>query len=455
MIDFLSSQPHYSDHLLPIWFALPSEERGTFYAVDKAAVGVQAAVGEHFQGTYPRLKGPLVVVASYNDFQIAKRAGREVVLLNHGSGQRYGGRLKGHPAYAGGNGRGDVALFLEPGPYAANLTREKGGNVVEVGVPKMDVWHQFPAEPSKPVVAVSWHWHCVSGVPETDWAWPEYKDAVAELATEVKVLGHAHPRAWSRLEKWYLEVGIEPVQSFGEVLQRASVFCVDNSSAGYEFSSTGRPVVWMNSKYYRRDVEQGLRFWSLIPGRQVNYPQEFVLAVHAANIAYRSKVPDDYSPVMEQVYAYTDGQAAKRAAQAILELGAEMDPYKPKRKAQIPERPPEIPQFPLARLQRIGASTKEIQNARAVWDSMDSQEEQFAAAAEFDAMGDVELRGALQETQEVPKFSEMTIPEIRDYVGSSKHRAQLALDAERAREEAKEGRARSTLIASLQRVLDA
>src|SRR5688572_11910583 len=132
MIDFLSSQRQYAEHLLPVFFALPPEERGTFYAVDKAASKVQAEVGEHFKRTYPTTKGTLTVVSSYNDFRVAHRAGRKVVLLNHGSGQNYQGALKNHGAYAGGSGRKEVALFLEPGPYAGQLTRDKGGNVVEV-----------------------------------------------------------------------------------------------------------------------------------------------------------------------------------------------------------------------------------------------------------------------------------------------------------------------------------
>lgn len=457
LVDFLSSQSQYSDHLLPVWFALPPEERGTFWAVDKAASKVQAEVGSRFKRTYPTLKGPLTVVASYHDFRSARKAGREVVLLNHGAGQRYtSGPLKDHPSYVGGSGRKDIALFLEPGPYAGQITREAGGNVVEVGVPKMDVTYRFPAEITEPAVAVSWHWHCVSGVPETDWAWPEYKESVVALSKEVKVIGHAHPRAWQRMERWYREVGIEPVESFSEVLQRASVFVVDNSSAGYEFASTGRPVVWMNSKYYRRNIEQGLRFWSIIPGLQVDYPDDLPHAVEDAIAGPTPVIKQAIQDTIKEVYHSTDGKAAERAAQAILELGATMtDPYRPRRVSQIPERKPDPPQFPLARLKRIGASTREIEAARGVWDSMDSQEEQFAAAEEFSAMGDVELRAALQEQQEVPKFSEMTIPAVLDFVGTSKSKAQIALDAERAREEAKEGRSRSTLIASLQRIIDA
>lgn len=458
-VDMLCSQPHYFQHLAPIWFALPPEERGTFWAVDKAASTVQAEVGSHFKRTYPRLKGPLTVVASYNDFRSARKAGREVVLLNHGAGQRYEGSLRNHPAYVGGSGRKDIALFLEPGPYAGQITREAGGNVAEVGIPKLDTIHRFPAEITEPVVAVSWHWHCVSGVPETDWAWPEYKESVVSLSKEVKVIGHAHPRAWQRMERWYREVGIEPVESFSEVLQRASVFVADNTSALYEFASTGRPVVVLNSRFYRRTAFQGLRFWDLVPGLQVDYPADLIEIVNYA-LKPKSGIFKFYQTVTEdiipKVYHSTDGKAAERAAQAILELGATMtDPYRPRRVSQIPERKPTPPQFPLARLKRIGASTREIEAARGVWDSMDSQEEQLAAAEEFSAMDDVELREALQEQKEVPKFSEMTIPAVLDFVGTSKGKAQQALDAERAREEANEGRARSTLIASLQRIIDA
>lgn len=620
-MDFLASQPQYFDHLAPIWFALPPEQRGTFYAVAKAAEPVKAEVGKHFKGTYPVRQGSLTVVASYNDFSIAHRAGRKVVLLNHGAGQRYGGRLKGHASYVGGNGRKDVALFLEPGPYAGQITREQGGNVVEIGVPSIDCWHETmlnrrmweetlsawlvsspfqslasswrssndfynprstsgetllgqsskgdrrrmldvdgfhdedgvrpiqdaerrslpgssgsvvpdlqrvaygqvgsplsqlrqvlsswamqtpgvresiasqglqserklesslhalsegtpsrgsgigrllqplqwetamsalssPQASQWATIAVSWHWHCVSGVPETDWAWPEYKEAVVELSKHYKVIGHAHPRAWSRLERWYREVDIEPVQSFREVLNRACVYVCDNSSTLYEFASVGKPVVVLNSRYYRRDQEQGLRFWGLVPGLQVDHPSDFQPAVEKALITD----PSEYRSVIEQVYAYTDGQAAKRAAEAILELGADMDPYKPKRRAETSERQPEQPQFPLARLQRIGASTAEIQRARSVWDSMESDEEKFAAAEEFDSMNDVELRAALQESQGVPDFNAMTIPQVMDWVGNNKGRAQIALDQERSREDSDEGDGRKTLINKLKRVINA
>lgn len=448
MIDFLVSQPQYADHLLPIWFALPPEQRGTFWAVDKAAARVQPEVGDHFRRTYPTRKGDLVVVASHQDCQHVRRAGRRIVLVNHGTGQRYGGNLRNHPAYVGGSGQRDVELFIEPGPYAGKITREAGGNVVEVGCPKLDPIHRFPASPQEGVVAVSWHWHCVSGVPETDWAWPEYRDAVVELSKTVKVIGHAHPRAWLRMARWYREVGIEPVESFSEVLERASVFVADNTSALFEFASTGRPVVVLNSKFYRRAVSHGLRFWDLAPGKQVNHPDDLAAAIESVQL-----LSDYYEPeirkVTEKVYHATDGKAAERAAQAILELGVDMDPYRPKRKAQIPpERKPDPPQFPLARLRRIGASSHEIQEARGVWDSMDSPEEQFAAAAEFAAMPDVALREALREQQEPINFDGLTANQVLEIVGSDKVKAHQALAAE-----GPDGR--KTLRARLERIINA
>lgn len=453
MIDFFASHTAYAQHLLPVFFATPPEHRGYFYAVLAGETAVRDEVGRKLRRGAPINAGPVVVVASYQDYRQALSAGRQVVLLNHGAGQSYEGKLRRHPSYSGGTGRGKVALFLEPGPYAGELTRAQGGNVAEIGVPKLDVIHTFPAEPED-AIAVSFHWH-LPQLPETDWAWPEFKEIIAKLAQQRKVLGHAHPRAWARLQPWYESVGIEPVKSFDEVLQRARIYVADNTSTLYEFASTGRPVVVLNSKHYRRDVHHGLRFWDLIPGIQVDEPAELIAAIGEAEAG-----DYDFRDTIEKVYRYCDGQAAKRAVQAVLEMGDQQmaqpgDPYRPTRSGTTPPPPkPTPPQFPLTRLRRVGASTAEIEAARAVWDSMGSEEEQEAAAAEFAEMSDVELRDTLREQEDTPDLNAMTIPQVLDWVGNSKRRAQVALDVERAKEDAAEGKGRKTLIAALKRVLN-
>jgi CDP-glycerol glycerophosphotransferase (TagB/SpsB family) len=141
-----------------------------------------------------------------------------------------------------------------------------------------------------------------------------------DLADRYEVIGHGHPRIWPVLEPQYRRFGIEPVAEFDDVMARAAVYVCDNSSTIYEFASTDRPVVVLNAPWYRREVEHGLRFWSLIPGEQVAGPEELPRAID------RALAEDPYAErrreVVAEVYAYTDGKAAARAADAIRALSA-------------------------------------------------------------------------------------------------------------------------------------
>lgn len=494
MIDFFASQPHYVDHLLPIWWALPPEMRGRFFGVKLAEFPIKAEAPESFVRAEPVNPGPLTVIAGYDDLRAIRS--RQVAFVNHGVGQTYNGDPKTahHPAFSGGRKRQNVSLFIEPGPFAGEATREAGGNVVEVGAPKLDPFHTFgtrndPSDSTRDnTVAVTFHWQARL-IPETDSAFDEFKDAVAKLAERYHVIGHAHPRAWWQISKWYEQQGIEAVKSFSEVMNRASLLVADNSSVIYEFASLGKPVVVLNSKRYRKDVDHGLRFWDLIPGPQVDDPEDLESTVRRT-----LRNPGNYQEMLYKVYAAMDGEAAKRAAEALMDSEAVSmadggNPYAPFARTYERRRRELGPQFPLNRMRRIGASNKSIQQARKVWDSMESDEEQFAASEQFNAMTDVELRKAIEsdsleevaksepavqaepaedvepepvdhlsgktipEQQEAPNFAEMTIPTVLDFVGSSKQRAQLALDYERAREEASEGRGRKTLIAQLKRII--
>lgn len=166
------------------------------------------------------------------------------------------------------------------------------------------------------VVAVSFHWdnHQRS---EARWALPHFRRGLAPLTRHFEVLGHGHPRAFRHLEPTYLEAGIEPVKSFDEVLERAEVYACDNSSTIPEFASIGRPVVFLNAPWYRRDVAYGGRFWEW-PGAQVQCddPADFIGAVFTALKDPRS-ARDSRARMVESVYAFTDGRAAERAATAI------------------------------------------------------------------------------------------------------------------------------------------
>src|SRR5690625_7239322 len=51
------------------------------------------------------------------------------------------------------------------------------------------------------------------------------------------------------------------IHTFDEVLESASLYCTDASSTLYEYAATGRPVLVLNSRHFRKDVNHGLRFW--------------------------------------------------------------------------------------------------------------------------------------------------------------------------------------------------
>ena len=168
-------------------------------------------------------------------------------------------------SYPGGRGR-DADLFLHPNETSAARDRAAypDARVEVVGCPKLD---DLPArEPGPgPVIAVAFHWD--GAMPELRWAWPRFRGALVRLASPV----HRHrPRPsagdGADLAPWYERAGIEVVADFRDVCRRADLLVFDNTSVGFEFAATGRPVVVLEPYHYRRGVHHGLRFWDAIPG---------------------------------------------------------------------------------------------------------------------------------------------------------------------------------------------
>lgn len=322
-IDIWADQPHYLDHVAPIWAALPDDVRGRFLVPNRlrdaaAAYGIDAVTLSDLSATALRWSQDVLVVCSWGGVQRWQRAGRPLVLLNHGAGQTY---LGGHPAYSGGTGRDIVALFLEPGPHAAEATRMTlpAAPVVEVGCAKLDRWHDATftaAKNAAPVVAVSTHWNC-RVVAETGSAWSEYRAALLALADEYTVIAHAHPLIASRVRADAEAAGVEFVASFDEVLARADLYVSDTSSTLYEFASTGRPVLCVNSRRYRRRVHHGLRFWDAVPGLQCDRPADVAAQVKAA-LADPPEAQALRNRAVARAYVACDGHAAERAAAALV-----------------------------------------------------------------------------------------------------------------------------------------
>jgi hypothetical protein len=320
VIDLYASQSHYLAHLQPVWDALDDSDRGEMYLGSALA-----SRADHLPNGALRRPGPRVLVASYSDY-LRCAGNRRVVLVSHGAGQSYAGdpSLSRNGSYAGGDGLDAVDLFLVPGPHPAQRTRARYPHtpVVEVGCPALDRWltggRPWEREPG-PVVVIAFHWNCGGG--EAGTAFRHYVPALNLLTrTGWEVLGHCHPRARNYVEPEYRRAGIRWA-SYEEVMSRASVIVVDNSSIGFEVAATGRPVVWLNAPWWRRNPGHGLRFGPEAGvGIEVDSPDKVVGVVSAALAAGRWPFADPRWDLVRKVYTHVDGTSAQRAAEAIRSL---------------------------------------------------------------------------------------------------------------------------------------
>lgn len=316
-VDMLAGEVHFADHLAPIYEALTNPGDFVLSEAMFQREPIQRGWPPHI--THPTDVSRPVVVASYGDLKRARRLGyTKIARIEHGAGQSYGTR---HGSYAGGKDNDDVSLFLMPNQYSADLWQQAypDARVEIVGCPKLDTLPR--KDPSVPLtVAIGFHWDCHL-VPETVSAFQHYREALPDLVRAYNVIGHGHPRAWvgpPRLEKRYLRYGVTPVGMFAEVCRMADLYVCDNSSSMFEFASTGRPVVVLNSPTYRRGVNHGLRFWDAANvGVQVDEPADLIDAV-AVGLQDAPERQEARNGALDMVYAYRSG-GAHRAARVLKE----------------------------------------------------------------------------------------------------------------------------------------
>jgi CDP-glycerol glycerophosphotransferase (TagB/SpsB family) len=130
------------------------------------------------------------------------------------------------------------------------------------------------------------------------------------------LLGHGHPRLWGTIRRRWAQLEVDHTGELADVLDRADLLVGDNTSALYEFASTGRPVVVVNAPWYRRDVHHGLRFWDHPPGVQVDRPEDLAPSIARA-LTDPPALRRIRAAAVERAYAHADGLAAHRAATAI------------------------------------------------------------------------------------------------------------------------------------------
>lgn len=308
VIGLLASRSHYLDHLQPIWDCLPDNLKGRYQPP------------QSLRGN-PAEQDDLILVASADDLQAVET---KAVLVEHGAGQSYVGIDSA--SYGGGIDRDRVALFIVPNQQVAdrNLARYPDAPNAVVGCPKLDKHHVRLGDarrimPGNPLIGLTWHWPC-KVCPETDTALPWYRPVLGSFAREFNVLGHAHPKWQGGLHHIYDLHQIPDTDDPDRILSECDVLVCDNSSLGAEFMSLDKPVVWLNSPEYRRDVDHGGRFWSW-PGLQVDEPHQLSPAVRRTLIeGHNASWIGARHMATDRVYAHTDGTATARAVEAILDL---------------------------------------------------------------------------------------------------------------------------------------
>lgn len=303
-VELIASELHYFEHMIPIYEKLPGELMGGTHTIR-----------EHVR---PPKKGNIAMVAGWQDM-VALPDDVKVIFVEHGAGQTYAGDEKSAwlPGYSGGaNKRRGVILYIAPSQTVADRYH---GEAVAVGCPKMDYFHGIePAEPQS--VVLTFHWDARRVSPEARtafWYYAPHLDVIIDAWRRHgwEVYAHTHPRWRNALNETFRNLDVSML-SHDAVFNRAGVMMCDNSSLAYEFASLGRTVVSLNAPWYRRGVEHGLRFWSHVPGDQVDEPADLVdYPLGYERLSCREK----RRLAVEHAYAFTDGTSSQRAADAIVE----------------------------------------------------------------------------------------------------------------------------------------
>ena len=291
-LNFLASEPHYYDHIVPIWNALPAELRGTFYC-DLPVLTLRPEC-KSFAKT-ARLVSGLTLVASFKDYQ---RVIGDAIYMEHGIGHTYSNQS---PYYAGGKGKHKVKLFLNNHELtqARNMEAYPNAKHEIIGTPKLDSIHAKPITGRK--VCVAFHWDCYIA-PETNSALNHYKDVLGDLSQVCELHLHAHPRDNGRTKQIADQLGVTFIRDFETATNICDLYVNDNSSTMYEWLLTGRPVVVLNAPQYRKDIHHGLRFWEDVPGQQVDEPEDLIGIIERnlncpdMTLAERERIKAKYYP---------------------------------------------------------------------------------------------------------------------------------------------------------------
>lgn len=331
-IDYYCPQKNYLEHAMPTWLAMPDEMRGTIYIESKMAqhakelygdipnVYVYLSVSElkHHLATKNRY---MVCFAYHNCVQLSNF--RKMILAEHGCGLTYDYPNSQYAGWVRNYDPQHMAHFLTTNKLLDQAHAQKNTGIPStiVGMPVMDKYDkQKFKRNSKPVIAISCHWDC-DHIPETRSSFSFFKQAFVELSRHYKVIGHAHPQYQKVMFPFWKKHGIEIVETFDEVLERADVYVCDNSSTIFQFAYVDKPVVLLNPPWYRTYFTHSFnpRFWSHADiGVNVFDPYDLLPAIEKA-------VQDDSTQkkarkrAVEDVFA-NKGHATQAFIKAIMDV---------------------------------------------------------------------------------------------------------------------------------------
>jgi hypothetical protein len=328
-LDCIASLPHYADHLIPIWAALPPEARSTFWVHPSLAgrFPAEQMATLNIRPSAQVLSADLTLVASYSDLRRTNR--RPAILAQHGAGQAYKGDPRNlqacnAPWYPGGARHENVELFLCPSQRVADLwlDRYPKTSAAIVGCPKMGPIkksiNSVPLWDNGPDVLLAWTWGAQIGCPETQTAFPFFESILPELTRRFGVVGTCHPRVESRICPIYAKNRIPFLRGDSVFQNLPGVVVADNTSIAWEMASLGVPVIWLDGPFVRQHISHGLRFFPAempICGNPELLPKMIDKVLH--DWEEESKIALEETA---GVYEVPHSEAALAATNAILKL---------------------------------------------------------------------------------------------------------------------------------------
>jgi len=304
VIHLYATLPHYRRHLHSVWRHLPDGVRGTMISDGRQIRRLD--------------RHDIVMVAGRRDLNVVTE--HRVIYMNHGSGQSFPGdaAARRHPNYTGAAHPANVIGYIVPRP---EVGERWGRDHFVAGCPPLD--DVTPAcHPH--IAAITFHFDASRVCPEARSARNHYRPQLRDMVRHLEdqgftVIGHWHPREERIMAPLWAKLNIEPVATIEEVLTRAGLFIADATSVVYEAALCDIPVVNLNAPWYRKNVHHGLRFWSHIPGIQIESAAEF------CDLDWRRHVDEDPDRDLRRSvadFAYHGNPGGAAAARWVTDLTA-------------------------------------------------------------------------------------------------------------------------------------